>query len=538
MKTRITSIVALVFFMTAIASLRASDWGTVRFTGKVTDSEGKPVKDATVLINQISGVAIGGEGMKGKELFNYIDSLKTLTDTNGAYDLSLHYRLTDSTNVRCELWFNKKQFVRVEKVVHFTPRDGIIETLDARLQQGLILSGVIRVPDIEDNPSLKNWVYTFEVTNKDFDDVFMTEKSTNGGAFTIFVPPGEYQIKLWDAPSVKFSNVKAGTTNLTLEPPPFIWSKDSVGKVFDNFWQVMNQNYSYFFLKTNVDWKALKDEYRPKAIQATNSDELAKVLQQMLAPLRDLHIGILTPHGELPSHISRYNFNGNGKATLQELAETNRIDHFAFVGRTKKDGFGYLVIARQSNANEENVKQVVAAIQKLWDVPGFIVDLRVANGGSEPLAQEIASQFCAKDTVYAKSKYRNGPSHNDFTEEYPRVLKASPNPYTKPVVCIIGPGTVSSGENFVQMMKCLPQVTTVGLPTRGASGNPQPYTLSGTGVTVVFSRWVDLMPDGQTFEEKGISPDVIVNEPSSAYEQQDPTLEKALEILRQKIAVK
>jgi C-terminal processing protease CtpA/Prc len=75
----------------------------------------------------------------------------------------------------------------------------------------------------------------------------------------------------------------------------------------------------------------------------------------------------------------------------------------------------------------------------------------------------------------------------------------------------------------------------VGLPTRGASGNPQSYALAGTGVTVIFSRWVDLMPDGQTFEGKGISPDFIVDEPPSAYERQDPTLEKALEILRGKI---
>jgi C-terminal processing protease CtpA/Prc len=74
------------------------------------------------------------------------------------------------------------------------------------------------------------------------------------------------------------------------------------------------------------------------------------------------------------------------------------------------------------------------------------------------------------------------------------------------------------------------------LPTRGASGNPQPYTLSETGVTVIFSRWVDLMPDGETFEGKGISPDVIIDEPPSVYQKQDPTLEKALEILRQKIA--
>jgi hypothetical protein len=43
------------------ASLQVNDWGTVRFTGKVTDVNGKPMKDVTVLINRVSNAAIGGE---------------------------------------------------------------------------------------------------------------------------------------------------------------------------------------------------------------------------------------------------------------------------------------------------------------------------------------------------------------------------------------------------------------------------------------------------------------------------------------------
>jgi C-terminal processing protease CtpA/Prc len=148
----------------------------------------------------------------------------------------------------------------------------------------------------------------------------------------------------------------------------------------------------------------------------------------------------------------------------------------------------------------------------------------------------IAEQFCAKEVVYAKQKYRNGSRHEDFTSVYTRTLNASANPYTKPVVCIIGPGAVSSGEGFAKMMMALPHVTTVGMPTRGASGNPKPYKLGGTGVTVTFSRWVDLLPNGETFEGRGIPPQVLVEEPASAYTERDPTLEKAFEVLREKVA--
>src|SRR5205823_5468072 len=109
-------------------------------------------------------------------------------------------------------------------------------------------------------------------------------------------------------------------------------------------------------------------------------------------------------------------------------------------------------------------------------------------------------------------------------------------PFVKPVVCLIGFRCVSSGEGFAQMMKCLPQVTTVGVRTRGSSGNPRPFKLPGVEVTVSYSRWVDMMPDGSPIEGAGIAPDIECDFPAEAYKDKDPTWEKALQLLREKIA--
>jgi carboxyl-terminal processing protease len=178
----------------------------------------------------------------------------------------------------------------------------------------------------------------------------------------------------------------------------------------------------------------------------------------------------------------------------------------------------------------------MGAIRKLRAAPGFVVDLRTANGGSEPLALEIARLFCAKAAVYAKSKYRDGPGHDQFGQTHDRLLPATPDAYTKPVVCLIGPGAVSSGEGFVKMMKCLPHVTTVGMPTRGASGNPNAKPLARTGLMVYYSSWVDMLPNGAIYEGVGIPPDIRVDLPSAAYAIADPTLEKGLGVLRSKLA--
>jgi hypothetical protein len=311
-----------------------------------------------------------------------------------------------------------------------------------------------------------------------------------------------------------------------------VLSKEANLGAFDGLWEAMDRQYSYFALKPDVDWAALRDKYRPLAADAKTPGEFSKVLVELLAPLKDMHVWIETPQGIVPTFKSGYAYNGNANAVLEQISDA--VDcKFALVGKTKPDGFGCFLMKRQSEATEENVAQAVEAIRRLHEAPGFIVDLRKANGGSEPLGGKIASEFCAKPTVYAKSKYRNGAGHDDFGPEHERTLPASSHLFTKPVVCLIGPGAVSSGEALVKMMKCLPHVTTVGLPTRGASGNPAPYELPGMGMTVMFSRWVDMLPNGDSFEGRGIPPEVVVDAAADAYAVGDPTLQKGLEILRQ-----
>jgi C-terminal processing protease CtpA/Prc len=79
-------------------------------------------------------------------------------------------------------------------------------------------------------------------------------------------------------------------------------------------------------------------------------------------------------------------------------------------------------------------------------------------------------------------------------------------------------------------------VTTVGLPTRGSSGNPGTVEVGGTGLTVYYSRWVDMLPDGTPIEGRGVPPAVRVEAPAEAYKDADPTLAKGLEVLRAKAA--
>jgi hypothetical protein len=51
-------------------------------------------------------------------------------------------------------------------------------------------------------------------------------------------------------------------------------------------------------------------------------------------------------------------------------------------------------------------------------------------------------------------------------------------------------------------------------------------------LTVYFSRWVDMLPDGTPIEGRGVPVKVKLEAPPDEYKNADPTLAKALEILR------
>jgi C-terminal processing protease CtpA/Prc len=526
-----------ILLVVAIYSANGQEFATAKLTGRVTDSSDAPIVGADVTWNMISGARI-----------DRARPIKTTTDKDGRYELTLGFEADKTITVK-EVFANAGGFIRASSPVATPLKGDESATLDFVLEKGEVLAGTMRLPLAYHERTMPKsaqeavskrlfWVKgpkLKEPTNNA--NLYQTDSS---GRFRIYLPPGEYTLEAVGyggdgKEPVLWKGIKTGQENVLLEVPPFEWSEKEVGQVFDEFWAAMDAQYSYFFLKTDVDWSAAKEKYRSKAAQAKTAAELAEVLREMLAPLRDGHVWIDTPAGQIATFSRSYNYNGNRQVTLAQLEDRVECGRFAVVGKTRGDGFGYFLMLRQSEATSELVRQAAAAIGRLHDAPGFIVDLRQANGGNELLAAEIARLFCDRETVYAKSKFRSGPGHADFTQEHERKLPASDRPFTKPVVCLIGPGAVSSGEGFVKMMKCLPNVTTVGQATGGSSGNPQPWPLGRTDVAVWFSRWVDLMPDGKTFEGQGIPPAVEVNEPPAAYAMNDPTVQKGLAILRERI---
>jgi RNA polymerase sigma factor (sigma-70 family) len=497
---------------------------TVTVRGTVIDAKGAPIAGAEVIVNRMSGVTV----------FWDHHTNRTASGPDGRYSITLKCQGTTRANIT-GMWAEKPGLARTDNTEDHKLLPGESASVDFVLKPGELFGGMLNVlrHPFDSNPDFQ---HLLEVKG---DKVYRHVSVRNGERFSLLLPPGKYTVELHRGHNnLTWPNLKTGTTDHVFEEPPFRFTPETVGKGFDEMWNSMDRSYSYFALKPDVDWAKLRDEYRPKAIHAKSAEELTAVLKEMLGRLRDGHVWIMSPKDEqVPTYRTTWAYNGNRKVILDQLTDATACGNFAIVGKTKPDGFGYFLMTNQSAATPELVAKAVAAIEKLADAPGFIVDLRNANGGNELLAQDIARVFCDKRVVYAKSKQREGRGHDEFGPENVRELSPakSGKPYLKPVVCLLGPGCVSSGEGFAQMMMALPHITTVGLPTRGSSGNPAGVEVGDTGLTVYFSRWVDMLPDGTPIEGKGVPPAIRVDVPADEYKTADATLAKALDVLRAKV---
>ena len=258
------------------------------------------------------------------------------------------------------------------------------------------------------------------------------------------------------------------------------------------------------------------------ARRVTNVTAFADAIEPMLAELADLHVWIELPDGtKRYTHRSTYQANHDHRVVRSQLTDVDSVDGVGVVGRTRE---GIAVALIQGLPVDADYDRLLDSMTRFANAKAWIVDLRANSGGSESAAAQIAGMFTDRRVKYARSKVRDGKKLREVNARY-----LEPSDHARidaPTVVLIGPGCVSSGEGFALMMKAIPGVTLIGRPTRGASGNPRPVTLSN-GIRVWFSRWVSMELDGAPIEGRGVRPDETVEHEGTG----DPTFSRAVEFL-------
>lgn len=270
---------------------------------------------------------------------------------------------------------------------------------------------------------------------------------------------------------------------------------NSYSQNFNALWTIMDQHYCFFSIK-QINWDSIKTVYQSKLakLDTLNDVTFFNLCANMINELKDGHVNLTSPF-----NMSRYwawfqnyppNFNSTIIFSNRYLGNNYRI----------AGGFDYNVIPNTSigyiyypdftqGFSSANLSYVIASLSRC---NGLIIDVRNNSGGTLTYAQTIASRFTTQTIKYGYISHKIGPGHDDFSAPEPEYItpyattSVIDNWVTKPVVILTNRLCYSATNEFVSMMKQLPNVTIIGDQTGGGGGLPMSSELPN-GWTVRYS---------------------------------------------------
>jgi len=297
---------------------------------------------------------------------------------------------------------------------------------------------------------------------------------------------------------------------------------------FDSLWSTFDRDYSYFDYK-HIDWNALRDAYRPRALAATDQSGFIAIIREMLSNLHDVHVVIRDPGGATVTTYDPHTFTNWDRSVWDRyIARAGWTQGQVDWGHGVLDGVPYIVIGGWG-ASSIRTADFDAAFERYRTAPMIVLDVRMNGGGDDSLAFEVAGRFMPSSITSGFVKFRDGASHASFGPLMPRVVNPrGPWQYRGAVLLLIGQRCASSNESFISAMRQLPNVTLIGDRTAGASANPMSYPLAN-GWSYTVSRWIEYTADSQVIEDVGIAPRVPVAATTADFAAgRDPVLDFAL----------
>jgi hypothetical protein len=300
---------------------------------------------------------------------------------------------------------------------------------------------------------------------------------------------------------------------------------------FDVFWQTYADNYPFFAAK-GIDWRAVRDRYRPRVRPDLTDDALFDLLVEMIEPLGDAHTGIRTeerqfvghrpgttfPSIELEQKIRPFIERRDLRGPLQDFAN-GRIGY-----KDLPDRIGYLRIIQFAEYTESNTFAADSAeLDRALDailtpartsgpaaLRGLVIDLRINGGGHDALGLQVASRLTREPYLAYSKRARNDETEpNRFTPPQPLWVRPARAPiYSGPIAILTGGSTISAGETFTQAMSGRsPDPVRIGENTQGVFSDTLVRSLPNVWMFVVPNEQF-LTRDGRTFDGPGIPPDL------------------------------
>lgn len=193
--------------------------------------------------------------------------------------------------------------------------------------------------------------------------------------------------------------------------------------------------------------------------------------------------------------------------------------------RVLEDGIGYI---RLVEFRENTAKDLDTEIRKLQKegMRGLILDLRNDPGGLLEVAVKVTEKFIEKDKLIVSTK---GRKENQTLEFYSRLS----NPITDlPMVILINEGSASGSEIVAGCLQDYKRAIIMGTKSFGKGSVQTVIPLSdGSAVRLTTSKY--FTPKGRVIHEKGIVPDIVVEEAKVEFAETQKAESKSEEVFKQ-----
>lgn len=281
-------------------------------------------------------------------------------------------------------------------------------------------------------------------------------------------------------------------------------TNDAVGN-FDALWSIVDEHYCFFDYK-EVDWDSVRTVFRPKVRNNMGNYAFFDLCSDMLDVLQDGHVNLSSSFATSYywDWFQDYPVNYDERVVHQYYLGFDFYQTGGFVYKKLYENIGYIYYGSfSSGINDNSLDHILV---RLASCDGLIIDVRGNGGGSLANVETLASRFITERTLAGYICHKTGTGHDDFSEPYAYYYDppAGHYIYTKPVVVLTNRYTFSAANNFVQVMKSLPQVTVIGDRTGGGSGLPFTYNLpNGWNIRLSSSPILDAEGNDTEF---GIDP--------------------------------
>jgi carboxyl-terminal processing protease len=235
-------------------------------------------------------------------------------------------------------------------------------------------------------------------------------------------------------------------------------------------------------------------------------------------------------HGAPGTKVSVLVIRGNAADPQKiELVRERRVGP-EVTSRIADEATGYLRLVDFSKQTPALLRQNIDALAKAG-ARRYVIDLRGSARGDLDDGVAAARLFVKTGTLAVKQS----------KEAQREVIAAQPpdGAISAPVALLTDAGTSGAAEVFAAALDDNDRATLIGGGTTGRAARQRLVKLpDGSGLWLSHIRY--LTPDGDQLHEKGLEPDIEVDQPDVEFGSEapttDPTLQKALEVLADKKA--